>query len=86
MSGLAHRSLKEAIWILGIWVGFASWVLGYAAVHAYPKDPSSMGLTFGLPTWVVWGILVPWILATMITIWFCLFVMEDHQNEADGDE
>jgi hypothetical protein len=62
------------------------WVLGYSALYAYPKDPSTMRLTFGLPTWVVWGILLPWILATMITIWFCLFVMEDHENGACDDE
>ena len=86
MSGLAQRSRKEAIWILFIWVGIAMWVLGYSALYVYPKDPSTMRLTFGLPTWVVWGILLPWILATMITIWFCLFVMEDHENGACDDE
>ena len=82
MSDLAQRSLKEAIWILVIWAAFALWVLGYAGFYAYPKDPSTMGLTFGLPAWVVWGIVLPWILSTVTTIWFCLFVMEDHDNES----
>ena len=80
MMGAADTSLREAFWILVIWGFFAIWVLGSAALFAYPDDPASMTLTLGFPTWVVWGIAFPWIVATLVTIWFCLCVMQDHES------
>ena len=77
MRDAATAARREACWILGIWAGFAAWVLGYAAWWAYPEDPSTMTLTLGLPSWVLWGIALPWVVATTCTILFCLLVMKD---------
>jgi len=30
-----------------------------------------------MPSWVVWGIAVPWIVADIFTVWFCFFYMKD---------
>ena len=77
MTDAASRSRREAVWIVLIWASFAAWVLGYAALFAYPADPTKMGLTLGLPTWVVYGVVLPWLAATALTIVFSLVVMED---------
>ncbi|MFT4638006.1 MAG: hypothetical protein ACI8T1_001324 [Verrucomicrobiales bacterium] len=79
MTDSASTSRREAFWILGIWIVFAAWVLGYSALRAYPEDPSTMTLAYGFPSWVLWGIALPWLVATAVTIGFCLFVMKDEQ-------
>ncbi len=77
MSDRSTAARREAFYIGGIWCLFAAWVLGYAAWGAYPQDPRSMTLTFGLPTWVLWGIALPWCVASAVTIVFCLGVLKD---------
>ena len=40
-------------------------------------DPENIPTTLGMPSWVVWGIAVPWIVADIFTVWFCFFYMKD---------
>ena len=40
-------------------------------------DPDNFSMIWGIPTWLFWGIFVPWILADLFTTWFCFFYMED---------
>lgn len=80
MSDNATSARREAFWIIVIWAIFAVWVLGYAARHAFADDPGQVTLTLGFPSWVVWGVALPWMAATMTTVVFCLVVMKD---EAD---
>lgn len=75
-----QQMLREARWLLAIWGAFVLWVLFYTFMYVRPMDPRAMGATFGLPTWIVMGILLPWILSTMVTFWFCLCVMEDRDE------
>ena len=41
MTDTSAISRGEAFWVLGIWGAFAVWVLGYAALYAFPQDPST---------------------------------------------
>lgn len=75
-----RQMLGEARWLLAIWGAFLLWVLFYTTVYVRPMDPRAMGVTFGLPTWIMIGILLPWILSTMVTVWFCLCVMENRDE------
>lgn len=72
-------SLREARWILLMWVGCFVWTLAVALSSAYPDavNPDTFGTVFGIPAWVAWGIALPWLLADGVTIWFCLTQMED---------
>ena len=74
------RARWESVLILISWLVFAAWVICYAAWRAYPEDPSQIRLVFGLPSWVFWGIAVPWLAATAWTIFLALRVMQDHQD------
>ncbi len=73
----ARTSRREAGLILGIWGAFALWVLGYASLYAYRVDPAEVSLTLGLPSWVFWGIALPWMAATLTTILFSTRIMRD---------
>ena len=38
-------------------------------------------LVLGFPSWVFWGIALPWLAANLFTFWFCLFRMKDDPLE-----
>lgn len=85
-----RRSRREAGWILLTWVVFALWVLGYAAVAtggAPAQGGAATGIetTLGFPSWVFWGIALPWAVAALFSIVFALAIMRDHPLEG-GDE
>ena len=87
-------------WILATWCVFCAWCLGSCAVH-YQVAPDARGelptaamdadalrLVWGLPSWVFWGIAVPWLAATTVTIVFAIGVLKSEddlpEEEADG--
>jgi hypothetical protein len=71
--------------VLGFWLVFALWTvlacwrLGYEG----PTDPAKMKLVAGMPSWVFWGIVVPWVASMGFTIWFALCFMKDHDLDTD---
>ncbi len=46
------------------------WLLGYN------KEPSQIALIGGIPSWVVWGVIVPWVVMVFFTIVYGFFIME----------
>ena len=75
------QTLKEVKYLLLAWLFFASWVLIYCGFEAYGQDHEDVKITFGMPSWVFWGIAVPWICSIVFTIYFSLFVMKDNHHE-----
>ena len=75
------KTLKEVKYLLLAWLFFASWVLIYCGFEAYGQDHEDVKITFGMPSWVFWGIAVPWICSIIYTIYFSLFVMKDNEHE-----
>ena len=82
-------SLREARWILWLWLGCFVWTLSVCLSLGYPKtvDPDRFPTVLGLPAWVAWGIVFPWLISNALTIWFCLFRMADGDlgEEPEGD-
>ena len=80
-------SLREARWILAMWVGCFVWTLTASLTMGYPDtvDPETFPTVLGIPAWVAWGIGLPWLIANVVTIWFCLTQMDDAELESDED-
>lgn len=72
-------SRREAGWILLMWASCFVWTLTVCLSLGYQDNvqPESFSTILGMPAWVVWGIGLPWLLADLVTIWFCLFRMKD---------
>lgn len=49
-------------------------------------DSITYPLGLGIPDWVFWGIVVPWGIAMLASILFCLFVFHDEDLAAEGEE
>lgn len=86
------NSRREAWLILGVWALAVTWTLAaYWFLGNRPPD-EPLQLLFGMPSWVVWGVALPWALATLFSMWFaqCHMVLDDlgeaEEDAADDEE
>ncbi len=78
---------REAWLILAAWLVCLVWTVGYSAVAGYGSPTEEIPITLGMPSWVFWGVLVPWGTATVFSVWFGLFYMaDDDLGETDDGE
>ncbi len=73
---------REARLIVVVWAACLVWAVPYCYLNGYVTsgqgfDPGNLATLWGIPRWVCIGIVVPWTLANVFTIWFCFFYMRD---------
>ena len=68
---------REARWILVAWAVCLVWTVGYSALFGYEVDGAQMQLIMGIPSWVFWGVFIPWMGATLFSVWFGLVYMKE---------
>jgi hypothetical protein len=79
------RSRREALIILTAsalalgWAGVVSYLWGYG------RDPATLTypLGLGIPDWVFWGVVAPWLACNLFTAWLTLGYMQDEQLAAE---
>lgn len=47
------------------------------------RDPMQTTIILGFPDWIFWGIVVPWISCTIVTIFFAFWVIPDDHGMDD---
>ena len=77
---------REAWLILMAWAVCLIWTVGYSAVAGYGVPSEEVSIVLGMPGWVFWGVLVPWIAATLFSVWFGLSYIADDDLGADEDD
>ncbi len=78
---------REAWLILVAWAVCLIWTVGYCALAGYNVSPDQIRMILGMPSWVFWGVLVPWIAATLFSVWFSLaYMADDDLGETDNEE
>lgn len=75
-SRILQSTWRDARLVIAVWLASCFWCVGWAAAFAYRPDAGSH-LIAGIPSWVVWGVLAPWVACTLITVWYALCGMED---------
>lgn len=73
-----ESSLRESKWIVIIWAINFAWVIGYCTWSGYPDPDEPLSTVWGMPSWVFWGVFVPWIVAAAVSSWFALTKIKDH--------
>lgn len=73
------HSRREAILIFCIWLAGLLWAVPYCYWNGYVGnvDPEHVATVWGIPSWLFWGIAVPWLVADVLTAWFCFWYMQD---------
>ena len=81
------NSRREAIVIFFCWFVAMCWAVPYCYFNGYNiADPAEIPTTFGIPSWIIWGIGAPWLAADIFTTWFCFCFMKDDELGIAGDE
>ena len=81
------NSRREACIIFCAWLVALCWCVPFCYLNGYNvADPENVPTTFGMPSWVVWGIAVPWIAADVFTVWFCFFYMKNDDLGVSPEE
>lgn len=73
------HSRREAIFIFCVWLAALLWAVPYCALNGYVGAAGSddLAIMWGMPRWVVFGIVAPWLAADVITIVFCFVIMRN---------
>jgi len=95
---LLHSARREAIVSLALAALALAYTIGYAALFGYGRTGESLTFVLGIPDWVFWGIVIPWLACLGASWWFSFWFVEDdileHAEAAplggpslfDGDE
>jgi len=81
------HSRRETVFALVTWAVFCLWVVGFCLARGYDVDPADLQTVMGMPSWIFWGVALPWLAANVVTIWFALKFMADDPLEEpeEGD-
>ncbi len=97
---LFRHARREAVLVLVVNLLALAWTVGYCYLHGYQHDPASwlvqMGLATprsasdlqliaGVPDWVMYGIVVPWLVCAALT-GLVYWLMPDDDLGQDQEE
>jgi hypothetical protein len=79
--------LRELWVIVAVFVMLLAWTIGLSYFIGYGEAAGKpVALIAGIPRWFVWGVAAPWVVGTVVSIYFALVYMTDHEPpEAKGD-
>lgn len=82
-------SRREAIVSLALFGIFLIYVLStsfWLGIQPATHADGTIATILGMPSWVFWGILVPWLAADLVTAWFCFSLMKNEPLEDSKDQ
>ena len=79
-----RHARREAVVILAAWLACFVWCVTYCYTHGYGLAADEVATTWGVPSWVFYGVAAPWALASTFTVVFSLFVMADDDLNGEG--
>jgi hypothetical protein len=75
-----RAAVREALVILAIFVAALAYTIAFC--YGLDHDVESVRLYWGIPGWVLWGIMAPWTVCVVFTGWFCFRFMKGHDGES----
>ena len=83
-----RHARREALVILLLWLAMLCWAVPYCYLNGWLRDgEAAVETVWGIPAWTFWGIVVPWLVADLFTVWFCFaYMVDDDLGVAPEDE
>ncbi len=77
---------REARFCAAVWI--AAWVLCAAVTARFgylPPDrrPDEPWLVLGIPGWVLFGVIIPWLVLICLTVWFAAVYLKEDEPIPD---
>jgi hypothetical protein len=70
-----RHARRETMFVVAVWAVALVWTLSVSFWRGLDPDPKD--LHYGIPGWVWLGVLLPWLICTLVTIYFCLHIVSD---------
>ena len=83
---VVRSARREAVAALAIWLAAMSYTLIYCYYFGYQRDPSTLRLIWGVPDWVLWGVVAPWTVCTVASAILAFGFIRDADLGQDLDE
>jgi hypothetical protein len=64
-----------------VWFCAMVYSVTYCTLFGYGRTAESLTFVLGFPDWIFWGVILPWGLCTVFSVWFGLCYMQDHELE-----
>jgi hypothetical protein len=71
--------------VIGIWLVAMLWTIGYCGTFGYGSEGEPT-LVLGVPSWVMWGIFVPWTVCTCLSTILATSFIRDADLGEDPEE
>lgn len=75
------NSRRETVFVLIAWAVFCTWVVGYCLSTGYDIEPENLTTVMGMPSWIFWGVALPWLMSIVVAMYFGLKFMADDPLE-----
>ena len=75
------NSLRELKFVIGIGALALAWTVTYGGLFGYAPDADSEPLVMGMPSWVAWGIALPWAVTSLGTLLFAMYVIREDDDD-----
>jgi hypothetical protein len=82
---LLIHARREALVAFGLWLTAMLWTIGYCGMFGY-GDQGGVKLVLGVPSWVMWGVFVPWGLCTVVSSLLATVFIQDADLGEDPEE
>jgi hypothetical protein len=77
---------REAVVVAVIWIAAMAYTVTYCYLNGYHRSLESLTFVLGVPDWIFWGIVTPW-LACLAASWaFSYLLMTDADLGAENDD
>lgn len=83
---LLRHARREGAVILAAWAIALVWTVAVGYLLGYRRDSAAIMLILGIPDWIFWSVVVPWVVCFLFSIWFCFAYMADDDLGQDPDE
>lgn len=74
---LLRHARREALFAFGAWLAAMTYTVGYCYLFGYGRDPHDVRLTYGVPDWVLYGVVAPWTACTAFAWWYTFGLVSD---------
>jgi len=78
---------RELVVIVSSFAICCLWSVGTCYSLGFGTSGDALETVLGMPAWVFWGIVVPWLACDVFTLWFCFaFMADDPLGEKEEEE
>jgi hypothetical protein len=83
---LLRHARREGLLIMVVWGACLLWSMVVGYFMGYRRPSNEMTLILGMPDWIFWSVVLPWVLCLGFSVWFCFRYMADDDLGRDSVE